>query len=333
MLAKAVATECKCQFFSISASSLVSKWMGESEKLMKTLFAVARMQAPSVIFFDEIDSMLTKRSSEGENEAARRLKTEFLVQVDGAGSNNPNAASVLVIGATNRPFDLDEAALRRLTKRIYIDLPDSEARLGAINKLIKQVSYDISDKQMKTIVKSTKGYSFADITALVKDAAMGPIRELQHDPQRLVNMDRTQVRPITIKDFAWSWSPQSPPSLPPPLLSPPPSSPSLCGQTVTGSTSGSSNRIGNAAPDHIYEFCTLARGTHTFNSCGSGFDTWIRVWTQDLSRELFGCDDCGACGTRTILTGELDAGCYQLVIDGFGTSSGSYTVQITCPTA
>ena len=105
----------------------------------------------------------------------------------------------------------------------------------------------------------------------------------------------------------------------------------LCGQTVTGSTSGSSNQIGNLAPDHIYDFCTSARGTHTFNSCGSGFDTWLRVWTHDLSLQLLSCDDCGGCGTQTILTGELDVGCYKLVIDGFSSSSGTYTVAITCP--
>lgn len=78
LLAKAVASECKSQFFNISASSLVSKWMGESEKLMRTLFALAAIQSPSIIFIDEIDSMLSKRSSE-ENEASRRLKTEFLI--------------------------------------------------------------------------------------------------------------------------------------------------------------------------------------------------------------------------------------------------------------
>lgn len=200
MLAKAVATECKCQFFSISASSLMSKWMGESEKLMKTLFAVARIQAPSVIFFDEIDSMLTKRSSEGENEAARRLKTEFLVQVDGAGSGG-EGASVLVIGATNRPFDLDEAALRRLTKRIYITLPDPEARLGSIERLIKQVKYKLSDKELKHLTTLTKGYSFADITAVVKDAAMGPIRDLSSHPDKIKTMDASNVRPVTMRDF------------------------------------------------------------------------------------------------------------------------------------
>jgi SpoVK/Ycf46/Vps4 family AAA+-type ATPase len=132
LLAKAVASECKSTFFSISASTLVSKWMGESEKLMKTLFALAAIQSPSIIFIDEVDSILTKRSSE-ENEASRRLKTEFLIQLDGVGSSNTR---ILVIAATNRPFDLDEAALRRLTKRIFIGLPDSQSRLSLIKKLI-----------------------------------------------------------------------------------------------------------------------------------------------------------------------------------------------------
>lgn len=206
MLAKAVATECKCIFFSISASSLVSKWMGESEKLMKTLFAVARLKAPSVIFIDEIDSMLTKRSSQGEHEAARRLKTEFLVQVDGAASGGGSGPKpqVLVIGATNRPFDLDEAALRRLTKRIYITLPDSKARFGAIDRLLKQVKFKISKREMDQILSATQGYSFADLNALVKDAVMGPIRDIRagSNPQAIKQLKQSDLRPVTVEDFA-----------------------------------------------------------------------------------------------------------------------------------
>ena len=196
LLAKAVATECKSTFFSISASTLVSKYMGESEKLMRTLFALAAVQSPSIIFIDEVDSILTKRSSE-ENEASRRLKTEFLIQLDGVGSSNTR---ILVIGATNRPFDLDEAALRRLTKRIYIGLPDGEARLGLIKRLMKQVDCGLSSSDFNTIMLWTEGYSSADLNSICKEAAMEPVREIP--PNKIMQIQSAnQVRKVLLKDF------------------------------------------------------------------------------------------------------------------------------------
>ena len=202
LLAKAVATECKCTFYSVSASALMSKWLGESEKLMKTLFALARSKAPSVIFFDEIDSMLSKRKSEGENEGARRLKTEFLVQVDGCGAGSvENAPQVLVIGATNRPFDLDEAALRRLTKRIFITLPDAEARLGSILKLVEKVGSQLNSNEKQMLCALTENYSFADLKAIVKDAAMGPVRDLHKNGSSIAKLDKDSLRSVNFQDF------------------------------------------------------------------------------------------------------------------------------------
>ncbi|GFH30064.1 AAA domain-containing protein, partial [Haematococcus lacustris] len=115
LLGKALAHEASAAFFSISASSLTSKWVGEGEKLMRALFSVAAEQAPSIIFIDEIDSIMSARGGANENDAARRLKTEFLVQFDGVASANNER--VIVIGATNRPYDLDDAVRRRLVKR------------------------------------------------------------------------------------------------------------------------------------------------------------------------------------------------------------------------
>ncbi|MES1922579.1 Fidgetin-like protein 1 [Bonamia ostreae] len=117
MIGKAIASEAGAKFFSISASSLTSKWHGEGEKMVRTLFAVARNESPAIIFVDEIDSVLSQRSS-GEFEATTRLKTEFLVQLDGV--RNSSDEKVLLVGATNRPQQLDEAARRRLSKRLYI---------------------------------------------------------------------------------------------------------------------------------------------------------------------------------------------------------------------
>lgn len=116
MIAKAIAHECNRKFFAISASSLTGKWVGDNEKSVRALFSVSDKFSPSVIFLDEIDSVLSKRST-NENESSRKLKTEFLVQMDGVQSSKSEFGR-LIIAATNRPGDLDDALLRRFPLRI-----------------------------------------------------------------------------------------------------------------------------------------------------------------------------------------------------------------------
>ena len=197
MLAKAVATEAKATFFSISASSLTSKMFGDGEKLVRALFAVAAQKAPSVVFIDEIDSILTARSS-SEHEASRRLKTEFLLQFDGVMSQKSANERVLVMGATNRPQELDDAAIRRLTKRIYIPLPEHEARCALIANLLAKQNTSFSSEDLEEVSQMTRGYSGSDLANLCREAAMGPVRELGADIYRV---DLAQIRAIRIDDF------------------------------------------------------------------------------------------------------------------------------------
>ncbi|XP_055525288.1 spastin isoform X5 [Wyeomyia smithii] len=197
LLARAVATECSATFFSISAATLTSKYVGDGEKLVRALFAVAREMQPSIIFIDEVDSLLSERSS-GEHEATRRLKTEFLVQFDGLPANS-ETDKIIVMSATNRPQELDEAALRRFPKRVYVMLPDMDTRELLLRRLLEKQGSPLEDTELKQLAVLTDGYSGSDLTALAKDAAFEPIREL--NVEEVKNMDPTMLRSIRVSDF------------------------------------------------------------------------------------------------------------------------------------
>ncbi|KAF0972724.1 hypothetical protein FDP41_008973 [Naegleria fowleri] len=173
MVARAVATEGKTTFFNCSASTLVSKYHGESERLVKTLFQLARLYSPSTVFFDEIDALMMTRGSASEHEASRRLKSELLSQIDGINSQN---SRVMVLATTNKPWDLDEAMRRRLEKRIYIPLPDEKTREALFKNFLKEQELE-PDVSIEALASMTEGYSGADIHLICKEAALRPLRK------------------------------------------------------------------------------------------------------------------------------------------------------------
>lgn len=174
-LAKAVATEANSTFFSVSSSDLVSKWMGESERLVKQLFAMARENKPSIIFIDEVDALCGPRG-EGESEASRRIKTEMLVQMDGVGRDSKG---VLVLGATNIPWQLDAAIRRRFQRRVHISLPDLPARTKMFEISVGTTPCELVAKDYRTLGELSEGYSGSDISIAVQDALMQPVRKIQ----------------------------------------------------------------------------------------------------------------------------------------------------------
>ena len=153
----------------------MSKWLGESERLVKNLFELARANKPAVIFIDEVDSLCSARSDD-ENESTRRIKTEFLVQMQGVGIDNDE---ILVLGATNIPWGLDAAIRRRFEKRIYIPLPEEKARWRLFQLNIANTPCDIKPENLSELAKKTEGYSGADISIVVREALMMPIHKVQ----------------------------------------------------------------------------------------------------------------------------------------------------------
>jgi len=201
MLVRAVAKESQCLLFLCTASALTSKWHGESEKLVRTLFEVARAAAPSIIFVDEMDALLSTRKSDGEHEASRRFKTEFMTQVDGIVKSGGSEKNVLVIACTNCPWDIDSAVLRRFPRRIYIPLPDTDTRKVLVKKLLEKAgNHSLSRSEIKEVVKRTHGFSGSDLTSIASEAAFGPLRDLG-GMLAIRDVQVNDIRPIGLNDF------------------------------------------------------------------------------------------------------------------------------------
>ncbi|GAB2285023.1 hypothetical protein Dimus_019479 [Dionaea muscipula] len=208
LLAKALATEAGANFISITGSTLTSKWFGDAEKLTKALFSFASKLAPVIIFVDEVDSLLGARGGAFEHEATRRMRNEFMAAWDGLRSKD--SQRILILGATNRPFDLDDAVIRRLPRRIYVDLPDAGNRMKILNILLAHENLE-PDFQFEQLAITTEGYSGSDLKNLCIAAAYRPVQELLDEEKKAANDDASLVlRPLKLDDFIQSKAKVSP---------------------------------------------------------------------------------------------------------------------------
>jgi len=225
MLAKALARSAGASFIHISASSILSKWLGESEDNTAAIFSLARKLSPTIIFIDEVDGLLQTRDV-GEHESSRRVKNEFFSGWDGLFSNTTDSGQVTVICATNRPYDLDSAALRRLPHRVLVPLPDKTARREIFSKLLKHskiakewneneeisVSEEERNEMLDILAEKTDRYSGSDIKSVCVRAALQLVRDFMSDSEKLKKEEESDAvfeslaskhagRPITLKEF------------------------------------------------------------------------------------------------------------------------------------
>jgi len=174
-IARAIAGEAGCTFFSVSASDLMNKYVGQSERLVRTLFEMARSAKPSIIFIDEIESIVPSRGGGGDSSSNHmdRVVTEFLKQLDGLGVDN---SKILTLAATNLPWQIDKAGLRRFDRRIYVPLPDAEARSQMVS--VDMLKAKATPQQIIDLVAATDGYSGSDIKNVLKDGSMRCLRRV-----------------------------------------------------------------------------------------------------------------------------------------------------------
>lgn len=199
LLAAAVATEIDATFISVDAASIMSKWLGEAEQNVARLFASARRAAqegrPAIVFIDELDSLMGRRSNEVGGEA--RVRNQFLKEMDGIMDKGVNI-HLYVIGSTNKPWELDWPFIRRFQKRIFVPLPDARARFALLRLNSEHLRLE-SDVDLNELARWSEGFSGSDIRDICQSAQLRVIRELFESGRG----DDRQAKPRTLsmKDF------------------------------------------------------------------------------------------------------------------------------------
>ncbi|RLF83324.1 ATP-binding protein [Thermococci archaeon] len=206
LLASAAAGSLNATFFNVKTSNILSKYFGESSKIITALYDVARENAPSIVFIDEIDALTTRRSDDA-SEASRRMLSTLLTELDGFQDKKSDLL-VLTLAATNTPWDLDEAVLSRFPRRIYVPLPDKKATKEIIK--INTRGLDISKLDLDAIAEESirKYYSGRDIKNLCQEAIWNMIREENKDLHKLAELPfedlrkrSLKTRPLEMRDF------------------------------------------------------------------------------------------------------------------------------------
>jgi len=197
LIAKAVASEINATFFNVSAANIVSKWLGESERLVLKLFELARKNQPAVIFIDELDSIGVARSGDDVG-GERRLKTQLLTELQGLASKE--GERVTVVGATNLPWELDFALRSRFEKRIHVPLPEKVARKAIFEIHMEDVEIS-DDVDYSELADLSEGYSGREISVVCREAAMEPIRDLQKTGRMEDEEEIFDIRPVSREDF------------------------------------------------------------------------------------------------------------------------------------
>lgn len=206
MLAKALAHESGAIFINLHISTLTEKWYGDSNKLVNAVFSLARKLQPSIVFIDEIDAVLGTRRS-GEHEASGMVKAEFMTLWDGLTSADTTGEPqrILVLGATNRIQDIDEAILRRMPKKFPITLPSAPQRLRILGLVLKDTRVDKAHFDLEYLVRVTAGMSGSDIKEACRDAAMVPVREYIREKKasgaHMEGINPKEIRGLRTGDF------------------------------------------------------------------------------------------------------------------------------------